>query len=163
MGLAQLRDLRVPGPPRLVEALPRLVVRSELSDAARPGLSHGQQQQGGPVQLVGADAEARGPVQPQAPGQPCRGGVERHGRSRCDALHGGRIAGADRLVIARNPLRTGLGEADVTLALGECDENASGPGVSCVAAIKRNPNAAPIDRVIGFAKSASGEWVATNY
>ncbi|MBU2338210.1 MAG: hypothetical protein KJ843_19720, partial [Alphaproteobacteria bacterium] len=82
---------------------------------------------------------------------------------RCDALHGGRIAGADRLVIARNPLRTGLGEADVTLALGECDENASGPGVSCVAAIKRNPNAAPIDRVIGFAKSASGEWVATNY
>ena len=47
-------------------------------------------------------------------------------------------------------LRTGRGEADVTLALGECDENASGPGVSCVAAIKRNPNAAPLDRVIAL-------------
>ncbi|SIR25796.1 hypothetical protein SAMN05880590_11564 [Rhizobium sp. RU35A] len=70
---------------------------------------------------------------------------------------------AYRKAYARNPLRTGRGEADVTLALGECDENASGPGVSCVAAIKRNPNAAPLDRVIGFAKSASGEWVATNY
>lgn len=68
---------------------------------------------------------------------------------------------AYRKAYARNPIRTGRGEADVTLALGECDENASGPGVSCVAAIKRNPNAAPVDRVIGFAKSASGERVAT--
>lgn len=70
---------------------------------------------------------------------------------------------AYRKAYARNPLRTGQGEESVTLALGECDENSNGPGVSCVAAIKKNATAKPLDRVIGFAKSASGEWVATNY
>ncbi|WP_137137286.1 hypothetical protein [Rhizobium sp. FKY42] len=70
---------------------------------------------------------------------------------------------AYRKAYARNPLRTGRGEEDVTLTLGECNKSASGPGVSCVASIKRNASAAPLDRVIGFAKSASGEWVATNY
>lgn len=68
---------------------------------------------------------------------------------------------AYRKAYARNPLRS---EEDVvTLALGECDKTSNGPGVSCVAAIKKNPAAKPLDRVIGFARSASGEWVATNY
>jgi hypothetical protein len=70
---------------------------------------------------------------------------------------------AYRKAYARNPLRTGQGEDAASLALGDCDRNSTGPGVSCVAAIKRNPSAKPLERVIGFAKSASGEWVATNY
>jgi hypothetical protein len=70
---------------------------------------------------------------------------------------------AYRKAYARNPLRTGQGEDAVSLALGECDKSSTGHGFSCVAAIKRNPSAKPLDRVIGFAKAASGEWVATNY
>lgn len=30
-----------------------------------------------------------------------------------------------------------------------------------MATIKLSPQAQPLDRVLGFAKSASGEWVAT--
>ncbi|SSX47541.1 unnamed protein product [Ciceribacter sp. T2.26MG-112.2] len=54
-------------------------------------------------------------------------------------------------------------EEDLTFGLVEGDGNASDPGVSCVAAIKRKPSAAPLDHVVGFANSVSGEWVATNY
>lgn len=51
---------------------------------------------------------------------------------------------------------------EITLALGQCDKATTGPGVACVTSIKMSPNAEPRDRVVGFAKSASGGWVATN-
>ncbi|WP_114217142.1 hypothetical protein [Ochrobactrum sp. 3-3] len=50
---------------------------------------------------------------------------------------------------------------EVSLALGQCDKNATGPGVSCMTTIKLAPQAEPQNKIIGFAKTASGEWVAT--
>ncbi|PAQ03802.1 hypothetical protein LRP31_34840 (plasmid) [Mesorhizobium mediterraneum] len=50
---------------------------------------------------------------------------------------------------------------EISLALGQCDKNSSGPGVSCMTSIKMSPQAQPLDRVVGFAKGASGEWIAT--
>lgn len=50
---------------------------------------------------------------------------------------------------------------EISLSLGQCDKSSNGPGVSCMATIKLSPQAQPLDRVVGFAKSASGEWVAT--
>lgn len=50
---------------------------------------------------------------------------------------------------------------EISLSLGQCDKSSNGPGVSCVATIKLSPKAQPLDRVVGFAKSASGKWVAT--
>ncbi|MEX2745984.1 hypothetical protein AB3480_32975 [Rhizobium mongolense] len=50
---------------------------------------------------------------------------------------------------------------EISLSLGQCDKSSNGPGVSCLATIKLSPQAQPLDRVVGFAKSASGEWVAT--
>ncbi|TIR28929.1 MAG: hypothetical protein E5X35_28735 [Mesorhizobium sp.] len=52
---------------------------------------------------------------------------------------------------------------EVSLTLGQCDTNNSGPGVACMTTIKLSPQAEPVDRLIGFAQSASGEWVATPY
>ncbi|RWA84925.1 hypothetical protein [Mesorhizobium sp.] len=49
----------------------------------------------------------------------------------------------------------------ISLALGQCDKNNNGPGVSCMTSIKMSPQAQPLDRVVGFAKGASGEWIAT--
>ncbi|RWN28906.1 MAG: hypothetical protein EOR96_32130 [Mesorhizobium sp.] len=50
---------------------------------------------------------------------------------------------------------------EISLALGQCDKNSSGPGVSCMTSIKMSPQAQPLDRLVGFAKDASGEWIAT--
>ena len=50
---------------------------------------------------------------------------------------------------------------EISLSLGQCEKSSNGPGVSCIATIKLSPQAQPLDRVVGFAKSASGEWVAT--
>ncbi|XUP61510.1 hypothetical protein FS819_028655 (plasmid) [Allorhizobium sp. Av2] len=64
---------------------------------------------------------------------------------------------------SRNPMSERGSEKEITIALGECGKNATGPGVSCMLAIKYNPGARPIDRVIGFSKSATGEWVALSF
>lgn len=45
-----------------------------------------------------------------------------------------------------------------SLAIGQCDNARAGPGVTCMAAVKIGR---PIDRIVGFAKSASGERIAT--
>ena len=50
---------------------------------------------------------------------------------------------------------------EITLALGQCDKARSGPGVACMTSVKMEPQAQPLDRIVGFAKSASGEWIAT--
>ncbi|MDW9670261.1 hypothetical protein GOB27_27305 [Sinorhizobium meliloti] len=50
---------------------------------------------------------------------------------------------------------------EISLALGECDKAGEGPGVACMTSVKMGPAARPIDRIVGFAKSASGEWIAT--
>ncbi|RVL83954.1 hypothetical protein CN140_12530 [Sinorhizobium meliloti] len=50
---------------------------------------------------------------------------------------------------------------EISVALGQCDKAGSGPGVACMTSVKISPEAQPIDRIIGFAKSASGEWIAT--
>jgi hypothetical protein len=50
---------------------------------------------------------------------------------------------------------------EISLTLGQCDKNSRGPGVSCMTSIKMSPQAQPLDRVVGFAKDASGEWIAT--
>ncbi|MER9651053.1 hypothetical protein [Mesorhizobium sp. M0199] len=52
---------------------------------------------------------------------------------------------------------------EVSLTLGQCDTNNSGPGVACMTRIKLSPEAEPLARPISFAQSASGEWVATPY
>ncbi|TIX72901.1 MAG: hypothetical protein E5V30_04055 [Mesorhizobium sp.] len=49
----------------------------------------------------------------------------------------------------------------ISLALGQCDKNDNGPGVSCMTTVKMSPEAQPLNRVVGFAKAANGEWVAT--
>jgi hypothetical protein len=50
---------------------------------------------------------------------------------------------------------------EISLALGQCDKASSGPGVACMTSVKMGPQAQPLDRMVGFAKSASGEWIAT--
>lgn len=51
---------------------------------------------------------------------------------------------------------------EITLvALGQCDKARSGPGVACMTSVKMGPQAQPLDRIVGFAKAASGEWIAT--
>ncbi|QQF06276.1 hypothetical protein [Sinorhizobium meliloti] len=50
---------------------------------------------------------------------------------------------------------------EISLALGQCDKTSAGPGVACMTSVKTGPGAQPIDRIVGFAKSASGEWIAT--
>ncbi|WP_104668211.1 hypothetical protein [Ensifer adhaerens] len=50
---------------------------------------------------------------------------------------------------------------DISVALGQCDKTGSGPGVACMTSIKMSPEARPIDRIVGFSRSASGEWIAT--
>ncbi|RVK16978.1 hypothetical protein [Sinorhizobium meliloti] len=50
---------------------------------------------------------------------------------------------------------------EISLALGQCDKAGAGPGVACMTSVKMSPDAQPIDRIVGFAKSASGEWIAT--
>lgn len=42
---------------------------------------------------------------------------------------------------------------EISLTLGQCDKNSSGPGVSCMTSIKMSPQAQPLDRVVGFAKT----------
>lgn len=49
---------------------------------------------------------------------------------------------------------------EISLALGQCKAS-SGPGVACMTSVKIGPQAQPLDQIIGFAKSASGEWIAT--
>lgn len=49
----------------------------------------------------------------------------------------------------------------ISLALGQCDKNDNGPGVSCMTTVKMSAEAQPLNRVVGFAKAANGEWVAT--
>ncbi|MER8887477.1 hypothetical protein [Mesorhizobium sp. M0816] len=49
----------------------------------------------------------------------------------------------------------------ISFALGQCDKNNNGPGVSCVTTVKMSAEAQPLNRVVGFAKAANGEWVAT--
>ncbi|MER8374514.1 hypothetical protein [Mesorhizobium sp. M1406] len=49
----------------------------------------------------------------------------------------------------------------ISLALGQCDKNNNGPGVSCMTTVKMSPKAQPLNRVVGFAKAADGGWVAT--
>jgi hypothetical protein len=70
---------------------------------------------------------------------------------------------AYRKAYSSNPMRTRGAENQLTINLGDCDKSSTGPGVSCVTAIKFTPAAQPINRVIGYSQSASGEWVATNY
>lgn len=62
-----------------------------------------------------------------------------------------------------NPMRARGSEDRISIRLGECDQNPAGPGVSCLTSIKHTPSAQPLDRVIGYSKSASGDWVATGY
>jgi len=50
---------------------------------------------------------------------------------------------------------------EISLALGQCDRADAGPGVACMTSVKLGPEARPIDRIVRFAKSASGEWLAT--
>jgi len=50
---------------------------------------------------------------------------------------------------------------EISMALGQCDKSGSGPGVACMTSVKMSPEAQPIERIVGFAKSASGEWIAT--
>ncbi|MFA1626930.1 hypothetical protein ACDY96_30630 [Rhizobium mongolense] len=50
---------------------------------------------------------------------------------------------------------------EISVALGQCDKAGSGPGVACMTSVKMSPEAQPIERIVGFAKSASGEWIAT--
>lgn len=50
---------------------------------------------------------------------------------------------------------------EISLKLGQCDKSNAGPGVACMASIKMTPQAEPLDRIVGFAKSATGEWTAT--
>lgn len=50
---------------------------------------------------------------------------------------------------------------DISVALGQCDKAGSGPGVACMTSVKMSPVAQPIDRIVEFSKSASGEWIAT--
>ncbi|RWB51852.1 hypothetical protein EN836_23760 [Mesorhizobium sp. M1C.F.Ca.ET.193.01.1.1] len=49
----------------------------------------------------------------------------------------------------------------ISLALGQCDKNNNGPGVACMTTVKISPEAQPLNRVVGFARAANGEWVAT--
>ncbi|NRQ18875.1 hypothetical protein [Ensifer sesbaniae] len=62
---------------------------------------------------------------------------------------------ASPLVWDRNDL------PEISVALGQCDKAGSGPGVACMTSVKMSPEAQPIDRIVSFAKSASGEWIAT--
>ncbi|PDT50403.1 hypothetical protein CO661_01830 [Sinorhizobium fredii] len=50
---------------------------------------------------------------------------------------------------------------EISLSLGQCDKVGAGPGVACMTSVKMGPDAQPIDPIVGFAKSASGEWIAT--
>lgn len=50
---------------------------------------------------------------------------------------------------------------EISLKLGQCDKSDAGPGVACMTSVKMSPQAPPLDRVVGFSKSATGEWVAT--
>jgi len=70
---------------------------------------------------------------------------------------------AYRTAYAKNPMVDRGAENQVTIELGECDKSSTGPGVSCLTSIKYTPAAKPLQRVIGYAKSASGDWVATGY
>ncbi len=50
---------------------------------------------------------------------------------------------------------------EISLKLGQCDKIDTDPGVVCMTSVKMSPQAQPLDRVVGFSKSATGEWVAT--
>lgn len=53
---------------------------------------------------------------------------------------------------------------DITsLQLGQCGPDNVGPGVSCMTSVRYTPEAEPQNRLVGFAKNGSGEWVATLY
>ncbi|MBP2450081.1 hypothetical protein JOH51_007589 [Rhizobium leguminosarum] len=62
---------------------------------------------------------------------------------------------ASPLVWDRNDL------PEISVALGQCDKAGPGPGVTCMTSVKMSPEAQPIERIVGFAKSPSGEWIAT--
>ncbi|MET4689550.1 hypothetical protein [Sinorhizobium fredii] len=49
---------------------------------------------------------------------------------------------------------------EISFKLGQCDKSDGGPGVVCMTSIKMSPQAQPLDRVVGFSKSTTGEWVA---
>lgn len=70
---------------------------------------------------------------------------------------------AYRRAYSSNPMRARGSEDRISIRLGECDQNPAGPGVSCLTSIKFTPSAQPLDRVIGYSKSALGDWVATGY
>jgi hypothetical protein len=50
---------------------------------------------------------------------------------------------------------------EISLKLGQCDKSDADPGLVCMTSVKMSPQAEPLDRVVGFSKSATGEWVAT--
>jgi hypothetical protein len=62
---------------------------------------------------------------------------------------------ASPLVWDRNSMQ------EISLKLGQCDKSNAGPGVACIASVKMSPQAQPLDCVVGFSKSATGEWIAT--
>jgi len=69
---------------------------------------------------------------------------------------------AYRKAHAASPLVWGRNDLpEISVALGQCDKAGSGPGVACMTSVKTSPEAQPIDRIVGFSKSASGEWIAT--
>jgi hypothetical protein len=50
-----------------------------------------------------------------------------------------------------------------SLDLGQCGPDNLGPGVSCMTSVRYTAEAEPQNRLVGFAKNGSGEWVATLY
>ena len=71
---------------------------------------------------------------------------------------------AYREAYSRNPLRMNNEEDTLTLELGQCDKATMRPGVVCVTSVTFNSKQErPINKLVDFAKAASGDWVATNY
>lgn len=52
-------------------------------------------------------------------------------------------------------------DPEMSVALGDCNENSSGPGVTCVTTVRYNPQANPSQWIVSFARDADGNWVAT--
>ncbi|MCP1201090.1 hypothetical protein [Notoacmeibacter sp. MSK16QG-6] len=53
---------------------------------------------------------------------------------------------------------------DATIALGQCGEDANGPGVTCMTSIRYTPQQTePKNRLVGFAKNGEGNWAAILY
>jgi hypothetical protein len=61
-----------------------------------------------------------------------------------------------------NPLNYGTPKP-VSIELGQCGANALGPGVACMTTIHKPEASVPLNRQVGFARNAQGQWTAILY